>query len=176
MFYLMILAVAASRFLPHPPNVACVAALGLFAGSYMSGRRAYLVPIAVMGFSDVVGQMLGIPGLGFYNLAAMAMVYLGMVASVPIGRLLRNASGKSRLWKVPAASIAASTVFFVVSNFGLILAGWYPLSVAGFTACYVNAIPFFGFTIAGDLCFSAVIFAAWELSQARFRVPAVAQA
>ncbi|EMI21011.1 putative membrane protein [Rhodopirellula maiorica SM1] len=176
MFYLMILAVAASRFLPHPPNVACVAALGLFAGSYMSGRRAYLVPIGVMGLSDVVGHMLGIPGLGFYNLAAMSMVYLGMAASVPIGRKLRNASGTSRLWKIPAASLAASTVFFVVSNFGTILAGWYPMSVAGFTACYINAIPFYGFTVAGDLCFSVVIFAAYELSRARFYTPAMAKA
>ncbi|GAA5510343.1 DUF6580 family putative transport protein [Novipirellula caenicola] len=176
MFYLMILAVAASRFLPHPPNVACVAALGLFAGSYMSGRRAYLVPIGVMALSDIMGQMLGIPGLGFYNLAAMAMVYLGMAASVPIGRMLRNAGGTSRLWKVPAASVAASTVFFVVSNFGTILAGWYPMSVAGFTACYINAIPFYGFTVAGDLCFSAVIFSAYALSQSRFRLPVLAKA
>ncbi|TWU24910.1 hypothetical protein Pla52o_12070 [Novipirellula galeiformis] len=176
MFYLMILAVAASRFLPHPPNVACVAALGLFAGSYLSGRRAYLVPIAVMGLSDLVGHTLGIPGLGFYSPAAMALVYLGIAASVPIGRMLRNASGKSRLWKVPAASLAASGVFFLLSNFGLLVAGWYPMTVAGVTACYVNAIPFFGYTIAGDLCFSVVVFGAWELSQSRLRLPAVAQA
>ncbi len=174
MFYLMILAVAASRFLPHPPNVACVAALGLFAGSYLSGRRAYLVPLAVMGLSDGVGHLAGIPGLGFYNPVSMLFVYLGIAASVPIGRALTKAGGTSRLWKVPTASLTASTVFFVLSNLGLVLAGWYPLSIAGFAACYINAIPFFGFTVAGDLCFTVVMFGAWELSRSRSSVPAIA--
>ncbi|TWU42329.1 DUF6580 family putative transport protein [Novipirellula artificiosorum] len=165
MFYLLILTVAASRFLPHPPNVACVAALGLFAGCYMQGRRAYLVPLAVMLLSDLAGQMLGIPGLGFYNMVTMSLVYAGLLAAVPIGRKLAGSTNKSMLWKAPSASLLATTLFFLLSNFGVWLGGWYSLSVAGLVACYVNAIPFYGLSAAGDLFFTVALFGTYELSR-----------
>ncbi len=167
MFYLIMIAVAASRFLPHPPNVACVAALGLFAGCYLKGWRAYFVPLSVMLSSDLVGQVLGVPGLGFYQPVSMLMVYLGLVASVPLGRILTLAATPSRLWRYPATSVVASTIFFLVSNFGLVLGGWYPMSIAGLATCYTAAIPFYGLTIAGDLFFTCAVFGAWELSHRR---------
>ncbi|TWT80949.1 hypothetical protein CA13_23960 [Planctomycetes bacterium CA13] len=165
MFYLLVLAVAVSRLLPHPPNVACVAALGLFAGCYLQGRRAYLVPMAVMLCSDLAGHLLGIPGLGFYSPIAFALVYVGLLASVPVGRMLANSNSKSTLWHYPAASVVATSLFFVISNFGVWLAGWYPLTTGGLTACYVNAIPFYGLSAAGDLFFTVALFGTWELSR-----------
>lgn len=162
MFYLLILVVAASRFLPHPPNVACVGALGLFAGCYLVGRRAYLVPLAVMFLSDVVGHVFNVRSMGFYNPIAMGMVYAGMLAAVPVGRWMASNQSKLRL---PAGSLAASSLFFVISNFGVWLGGWYPMTGFGLLACYANAIPFFGYTIAGDLIFTIVVFGAWELSR-----------
>jgi hypothetical protein len=36
------------------------------------------------------------------------------------------------------------------------------MSLEGLLACYVNAIPFFGYTVAGDMAFSLVLFGAWE--------------
>jgi len=162
MFYVLIAVVAVSRFLPHPPNVACVAALGLFAGCYLNGRRAYLVPLAAMFGSDVVGHLFGLPGMGFYTPLTMALVYTGVMCAVPIGRWMKDRQSKLRL---PAGSIAASTVFFLLSNFGVWLGGWYPLTVAGLAACYTSAIPFFGYTIAGDLCFTLLLFGSWEYSR-----------
>jgi hypothetical protein len=160
---LLILVAAASRFLPHPPNVACVGAIGLFAGCYLTGRRAYLVPLAILLASDVIGQILAIPGMGFYQPVAMAMVYAGAVAAVPVGRWI----GRSQrlLLGIPAGSLVASTLFYATSNFGVWLAGWYQMSFAGLIACYVNALPFFGYTVAGDLAFSAVLFGVWEASR-----------
>ncbi len=168
MFYLLIAVAAISRFLPHPPNVACIGALGLFAGCYLSGRRAYLVPLAAMLVSDVVGHALRIPGMGFYNLATMGLVYAGVLATVPMGRLMQNRQFKLRL---PAGSIAASTVFFLISNFGVFLGGWYPMTIAGLAACYTRAIPFFGYTIAGDLFFVLLLFSAYEMSRSTIRRP-----
>ena len=170
MFYALVLLVAASRFLPHPPNVACLGAIGLFAGCYLNGRKAYLVPLAVLLISDVVGQVLRIPGMGFYNLAPMLAVYCGAMASIPIGRWLRN--GKLG-WKVPAASLAASTAFFLVSNFGVWIGPWYPTTGAGLVTCFTNAIPFYGYTMVGDLIFSTLLFGAWELTRAS--IPATSQ-
>ena len=159
MFYLLVLLVAASRFLPHPPNVACLSALGLFAGCYLGGRKAFLVPLGVLLLSDIAGHLFRIPGMGFYNATSMIAVYFGAVASIPLGRWLR--SGR-KAWKVPAASIAASTAFFIISNFGVWLGPWYPTTAAGFLACYTNAIPFYGYTLVGDLAFSGLLFAAWQ--------------
>ncbi|MDB4676965.1 hypothetical protein OAF09_01920 [bacterium] len=163
MFYLLIIAAAATRLLPHPPNVACIGALGLFAGCYLSGRRAYLVPMVALLVSDVVGHFLKLPGMGFYQPMTMLAVYLGVAAAVPIGRLLANRSHLSL--KVPAGSLAASTAFFLISNFGVWISGWYGLSISGLIACYTNAIPFYGYTLAGDLMFSGVLFGSWELSK-----------
>jgi hypothetical protein len=162
MFYLLILVVAASRFLPHPPNVVCVGALGLFAGCYLAGRRAYLVPLAVLLISDLVGQVFNVRGMGFYNPITMALVYAGMLAAIPVGRWMRSSQSKLRL---PAGSLAASSLFFVISNFGVWLGGWYPTTGLGLLACYTNAIPFFGYTIAGDLVFTTIVFSAWEYSR-----------
>lgn len=164
---LLILLVVASRFLPHPPNVACVAAAGLFAGCHFGGWRAYLVPLAALGLSDLVGHIAGFPGLGFYHPVAMVSVYGGMLASVPIGRRLRD---RSPVW-VPAGSLAASSVFFLSSNFGVWLAGWYSLSLAGLVATYAAAIPFFGLTVVGDFVFSAVLFGVWQVSRKPVRIP-----
>lgn len=162
MYYLLILFVAASRFLPHPPNVACIGALGLFAGCYLSGKRAYLVPLAAMLLSDLVGQLWGMPGMGFYHPLSMAMVYVAVVAAIPVGRWIGRHRG---LLRFPAGALATSTLFFLISNFGVWLGPWYPTTTGGLIACYTSAIPFFGYTIAGDMLFTAALFGSWELSR-----------
>jgi hypothetical protein len=75
------------------------------------------------------------------------------------------ASRKSLWLKAPAGSLVASTAFFVISNFGVWMSGWYTLSLAGLVACYVNAIPFYGYTLIGDLAFTGVLFGSYELSK-----------
>lgn len=173
MIYLLTLLAAASRFLPHPPNFACLGALGLFAGCYVVGKRAYLIPLAALLISDVVGHFAGFPGMGFYNLTAMAAVYSGMLLSVPIGRCLQSGN---RWVRVPLAALTASTVFFVVSNLGVWMTPWYPSTMSGLMACFASAIPFFGNTLAGDFFFVALMFGAYELSTLRTRKPVLAPA
>lgn len=166
MIYFLVFIAAAARFLPHPPNVACIGALGLLAGCYVQGRRAYLLPMIALGLSDLVGAALRIPGMGFYSPITMAAVYAGMFASVPIGRWVSRLDGKCSKWiSVPSASVAASTVFFLISNAGVaFFSGWYPVTAGGILSCYIAAIPFYGFTLAGDLVFTSVMFAAMHLS------------
>jgi hypothetical protein len=159
MFYLLVIIAAASRFLPHPPNVACVTALGLFAGCYLNGARAYLVPLAVLAGSDLLGQWLGIPGMGLYSPLAMGFVYAGTLAAIPVGRWIAKRQGKLR---VVGGAFLASCLFFLISNLGVWATGWYPMTFGGLAACFTNAIPFFGYSIIGDLCFSMLLFGAWE--------------
>jgi len=49
--------------------------------------------------------------------------------------------------------LKSSTLFFVLTNFGVWLMG-YPLTFAGLVSCYTLAIPFFAYTIMGDLFFT----------------------
>ena len=171
MIYLLTLAIAATRFLPHPPNFACLGALGLFAGCYFAGRKAYLVPAAALLLSDLVGHAMGIPGMGFYNPLVMAATYLGVTLAVPLGRLARSQGvGDGANWKrLPLAALAASMLFFIVSNLGVWLGPWYPATAEGLVLCFTNAIPFYGYTLAGDFVFTAVMFGAFELSRSSWR-------
>ncbi|MEM9828776.1 MAG: DUF6580 family putative transport protein, partial [Planctomycetota bacterium] len=181
--FLLVLLVAASRFLPHPPNVACVAAMGLFLGAHCSGKLRYFAPLAAMLISDAAGQLLGVRGLGFYSPTIMIAVYLGMTLSVPIGQWIaarpgsqipaRPATRIAALWgwlRVPTASVVASTTFFIVSNLGVWLSPWYPLTAAGLVSCFVAAIPFYGYSLAADLLFSSVLFGAAALAAHSSRI------
>jgi len=171
MIYLLTLVIAATRFLPHPPNFACLGALGLFAGCYVAGRKAWMLPLAALLVSDIVGQVMGTAGMGFYNPIVMLATYLGVGLAVPLGRWLRTSgmSGHVRWTRLPVAAVLASTLFFLVSNFGVWMGPWYPATFNGLAACYRNAIPFFGYSLAGDLVFSAVIFGMFEISHLSFR-------
>jgi hypothetical protein len=69
----MVLAAAASRLIPHPPNLASISAIALFGGAYFSDRRlAFLIPLAALFLSDLI--------LGFYS--HMEVVYLSFALIV----------------------------------------------------------------------------------------------
>ena len=156
-----IVAAAALRLVPHPPNFTPIGAMALFAGAHL-GRRGVIALVAPLGallLSDLV--------LGFY--AGMATVYFSTALVVVIGWLALQRVSPLRLI---GAALASSILFFVLTNFGMWLSsGYYPHSWAGLQACYVAAIPFFQNTVAGDLFFSAVLFSGFALLERR--VPAL---
>ena len=149
----IVLAAAAMRMVPHPPNLTPLAAVALFAGSYCRSRIvAIIVPLVAMLLSDLV--------LGFH--ATMPFVYASYMAIAMMGIAL----GQSRsMFTVLFAAVAASVLFFVVSNCGCwLLGGLYPKTWAGLISCYVAAIPFFQYTIAGDLFFCAILFGSYRVA------------
>ena len=148
-----ILAAAALRLVPHPPNFTPIGAMALFSGAYL-GRRgavALVVPLGALFLSDLV--------LGFYR--GMPTVYFSVALIVIIGWVaLRRVSPI----RVGGAAIASSVLFFVLTNFGMWLSsGFYPHTLAGLEACYIAAIPFFQNTVAGDLFYAAVLFGGFAL-------------
>jgi hypothetical protein len=148
-----ILAAAALRLVPHPPNFTPIGAMALFSGAYL-GRRgavALVAPLGALFLSDLV--------LGFYR--GMPTVYFSVALIVIIGWMaLRRVSPL----RVGGAAIASSVLFFVLTNFGMWLSsGFYPHTLAGLEACYIAAIPFFQNTVAGDLFYAAVLFGGFAL-------------
>jgi hypothetical protein len=149
-----ILAAAALRLVPHPPNFSPIDAMALFSGAYL-GRKAiaFAAPLAALLLSDVV--------LGFYH--GMATVYATVALITVIGWSL---SSKRSALRIAGAALASSVLFFVLTNFGMwLFSGFYPVSFAGLVDCYVAAIPFFQNTIAGDLFYSALLFGGFALAQ-----------
>ena len=153
----MIFIAAFVRLIPHPPNFAPVAAMALFGGAYFSKRwAAFLVPLVAMLVTDLI--------LGFH--ATMWAVYFSFVLIVGIGMLMIK---KKKVSNIFLASVSASVLFFVITNFGLwISTPYYVKTGAGLAACYTAAIPFFHYTLLGDLFFVALMFGSYELVKVKY--------
>jgi|LakMenEpi03Aug12_release.lakeMendotaPanAssembly.Ray.scaffolds.fasta_scaffold67542_2 hypothetical protein len=144
-----------SRLIPHPPNFVFLGALGLFAGSQIRGAWGFLAPLVALAISDVVGHYAGVPGMGFYHPWLMLAVYAGVAISGVLGLALGQRPSAVGL---VGASLVSSTLFFVISNFGVWATGSYPANLSGLAACYAAAVPFFQYTLAGDLVYTALTF------------------
>lgn len=152
--FCMILTSVVARLLPHPPNFAPIAALALFAGVYASRLSKWylLAPIAAMLVSDVF--------VGFYEWEIMAAVYVSFFAVALIGVLL----GKYKhAGTIVLGSLTGSMLFYLATNFAVwAFSGMYAPTLDGILLSYVMALPFFKFTLLGDLFYAGVFFGAYE--------------
>jgi hypothetical protein len=161
MVLVLIVLAAASRLLPHPPNFAPLAAIGLFAGAMGGRRAAWVVAFAALLASDAV--------LGFYHAVSMFWNYLAFAACLVLGSGLL-ARGRS-FGRTAGAVLASAVTFFVLSNFGMWASGYYPRTGAGLVECYVAALPFFRNTLASDVIYSAALFGGHALLARVFSRP-----
>lgn len=161
----LVLVAAFSRLLPHPYNFSPIAGMALLGGAAMGKKAwAFILPIGALFLSDLCFQLFtatpGFYGWGqLINYGAFALiVVLGIIA-------LRKISAKN----VILTSLAASGIFFIISNFSVwLFAGGiapYTYNSAGLMNTFVLAIPFFGNTLIGDLVYSGVLFGAYSLVQ-----------
>ena len=95
------------RLIPHPANFTPIGAIGLFAGSFLTLKRFWLVPIIGLLLSDLY--------LGFYNVASMLCVYFSFIISAFIGKILL--SHKNTPNRVGLAAVVSAMQFFIISNF-----------------------------------------------------------
>jgi hypothetical protein len=145
-----------ARLIPHAPNFTPVAASALFAASVLRVRAlSLLVPI--------VGMLLGDAVHGFYDWRMMAVVY-GALALPACAACL-----SSRLREPHAlvpVMMASSLAFFVITNFAVwAFSSMYAANADGLITCYVAALPFLKYTVAGDLVWAVVLFGSYWLMQ-----------
>jgi hypothetical protein len=146
--FLVVLCVAL-RLLPHVSNFSPVAAAALFAGMMLNRRwLAIAVPLAAMLIGDAF--------LGGYGWRMMAVVYAALALPAVIGIFART----QRVWPVAiGGALASSLIFFTMTNFAVwALAGLYSADAKGLLECYVAALPFLKYTVAGDLFWSVALF------------------
>ena len=134
----------AFRLIPHPPNVAPITALALFSGaSFRNKWYSIVFPLIAMLLSDMV--------LGFSTISLW--VYSAFILITMFSWMTKELKWTSVL--------ISSLIFFIVSNFGVWVLS-YPHTIEGLITCYTMAIPFFGYSILGDMAWSLIIFGLYE--------------
>jgi hypothetical protein len=147
-----------ARLIPHPPNFSPVGSASLFSGARLNGWQAYLIPLAIMVVTDPI--LAAVYHVAPYT-SYQVFIYLSFMLSVAIGRFLSSTTSMPRIALV---SLLSSTQFFLITNFAVWVGSVeFAHTAAGLGACYVVALPFFAYTVLGDLFFTGVFFAlyAW---------------
>lgn len=157
------MAAALSRLLPHPYNFSPVAAMALLGGAVFTRKSlAFLLPLGALFLSDLCFQLFT-PVPGFYG-GGQLINYGAFALIVALGWILIP---RLHARNVVIASLAASTLFFLVSNLATwIFAGGtapYTRDAAGLLNTFVLGIPFFGNTLLGDLFYCGVLFGSYAL-------------
>jgi hypothetical protein len=152
---IVVLALAGFAFLwrvvPHDFNMTPMGALALFAGAYLRQPLArVLVPLATLVASDLI--------LGFHD---TALYVYGAFAVIALGGVLLRQRG---LLAHTGGAVAAALLFYAVTNFGVWAAGvLYPADASGLLASYAAGLPFLWKTLAGNVFFTVLFFAVFQL-------------
>jgi hypothetical protein len=143
----LILAIAATRVIPHPPNFTPVMSVALFGSAVFFNRYLGIaLALAVMAVSDAL--------IGWHS--TLPYVYLAMAVAGVLGFLLRE---KRSLIKTIVVTATSSVLFFIVTNLGVFISqDMYPKTFTGLGLCFAMALPFFKNSLAGDFLFTGVLF------------------
>ena len=142
----------AVRIFPHAPNFTPIGALALFVGAFLARthKAALLLPLLAMFLSDLF--------IGFYDVKLMLVVYGSFLVYGVIGMFVT----KSRY--AGLGSIGGAVFFYLATNFAVwAFSPFYSHNIQGLLLSYEMALPFFRFTLLGDVFFSAIFFGAYEL-------------
>lgn len=169
----LVLIAAFSRVVPHMFNFSPLGAISLFGAAHFNKKwQAILVPVAATWLSDLFlnnviytqyySGFTWIPG-GFY------WQYGSYVLIVLAGLLIFR---KVTFTRVLGGALAATVIFFLLSNFGVWLGSRaYPQNFSGLMACYAAGVPFLKGTILGNLVYSAALFGTFAYMQKK--IPAL---
>ena len=137
----VLIALSASRFIPHPPNFTSLLALSFYIPAVFGIKFIPIVVLALL-FTDFI--------IGFHS-----TIFFTTGSVVLIG-IFSKYLNKSILVRIFGA-LGGALIFFIITNFGVWLNGSYGYTFTGLTSCYVLALPFFGYTLISTIMFSVVI-------------------
>ena len=135
------LVLAASRFVPHPPNFTSLIALSFYVPAVL-GRK--FIPAILLSFF-ITDLIIGFHQTLFFTWGSI--VVIGLTSKYFV---------KNIKWRAIGVLLSA-IIFFILSNFGVWLTGSYGYTMNGLISCYIMAIPFFKSTLAATIIYSFVI-------------------
>ena len=134
-------ALAASRFVPHPPNFTSLLALSFYVPALLGVR--YL-PSLVLSFV-ITDMIIGFHGVTLFTWGSIILIGLGskFFAKTILNRII--------------GSLLGASLFFIITNFGVWTLGSYTYTFEGLLLCYTLAIPFFTYSLISTFVFSGII-------------------
>ena len=148
------LALAASRFVPHPPNFTSLLALSFYIPALLGIR---FIPALLVSFifTDLV---IGFHGVTLFTWGSVIVIGLGSKF------FLKN------IYSRVAGSLLGACTFFIVTNFGVWSLGSYGYTLEGLMMSYTLAIPFFTYTIISTFNFSGLIEGIYKLTSKNLKL------
>ncbi|MDQ6756420.1 MAG: hypothetical protein M3004_05750 [Bacteroidota bacterium] len=169
-FILLVIIASLYRVMPERPfGFAPQFAMAIFGGAIFKDKKlSFLLPLLSMFLSDALYEIFyrnGISNIpGFYGGQLTNYILFGLMTI--FGFIITKIS----FTRIFIASIAAPTTYFLLSNFLVWMNGGglqRPKTLSGLLLCYNDALPFYAWSIAATLIFSAVLFGAYYLSLSR---------
>ncbi len=148
-------------------NFTPMIAIALFAGAKFKDKIwAIIIPVLSFFISDAILAYLNNYSL-FHN--TILFTYGTILLIILLGRFLN--SKKINIVKTTGLTLISSTLFFVITNTGVWLFGsMYSFDFSGLTSCFIMAIPFFKYSVIGDLFFVFILFGLYELVSNKYIV------
>ena len=152
----LILLLAFSRLLPHPPNFTPIVTVAIMSGYFFKNIKLSFVVL-------LISMLLVDTFIGFYK--HMFFVYLSLFL---ITFIFFKISDKINFKNLFVFGFLGSLIFYLVSNFGVWASGVlspvtnlpYEKDLNGLISCYFLAIPFFKNTLFSTVIFSYAAFLA----------------
>ena len=141
------LALAASRFVPHPPNFTSLLALSFYAPALLGVRYLPAVLISFI-LTDLV--------IGFHDVTLFTW---GSVILIGLGSKFFAKNIMNRI----TGSLLGACLFFIITNFGVWTLGTYEYTFDGLMLCFTLALPFFGYSLISTFIFSSIIETIYKL-------------
>ena len=134
---------AASRFIPHPPNFTSLIALSFYIPAIIGSR---FIPIVLTSFV-ITDIFLGFHSYLFFTWASI--VIIGFVSNY----------FKSKMTSRFLGVFIGAWIFYLFTNFGVWLGGSiYEYTLDGLVMSYTLALPFFYNTLVSTLIYSFLIY------------------
>ena len=141
------IALAASRFIPHPPNFTSLLALSFYVPALLGFR---FIPILIISYA-ITDLIIGYHFGTHWTWGSVFLI--GLLAQFLRTSLIKRILG----------AISGAFIFFLVTNFGVWLGGMYGVDFNGLKTTYIMVIPFFAYSLISTFIFSAVIEAIYKL-------------
>ena len=145
---------AASRFVPHPPNFTSLIALSLYV-PLIFGLK--FLPVLILSFI-ITDLFIGLHSLTLFTYGSI--IFIGLASKFFRSKIYFRISG----------DLIGACLFFLFTNFGVWSLGYYGYTFEGLASCYILAIPFFGNTLVSTLLYSLLIELLLRISKNLFKL------
>ena len=135
------IALAMSRFIPHPPNFTSLIALSFYIPAIFGLR--YL-PALLISFA-ITDYIIGFHNTVFFTWGSVILISL--ISKYFLDTILIRIAG----------ALTGALIFFLITNFGVWFGGMYEANFNGLLQSYIMGLPFFGYSLISTFIFAAAI-------------------